>query len=209
MWWLLCWSACIYEHGFLRRTRHWKEWHHNTHSAADRGMLILIWQFSSSKASVKLLYSLSHEAQWCLYGNFIRTLEQDIRHWNVIFKVLFLHSHPHKWQTVDNGKYTIRKCKTCLHVCLFSPPPTKWEVLVSLHVDTNPQKCYKSWAKNTEQEQFLAQLWKHPRGQSPLLCTLLIPSCNFTVAAPSASVYISTNKIKLRSPSLNLEVFLS
>lgn len=63
-----------------------------------------------AQSVTKLLSSLSHEAQWCLYGNFMRPLKQDIGHWNVIFTAALFHNHPRRWWTFDNGKRVQTAC---------------------------------------------------------------------------------------------------
>lgn len=60
----------------------------------------------------KPLRSLSQEAQWCLHGNFMRTLKPDIGYWNVIFTEALYHSHLHRWWTFDSGKPTNRIWET-------------------------------------------------------------------------------------------------
>lgn len=61
-----------------------------------------------AQSLTKLLTPLSHEAQWCLYGNFMRPLKQHIRRWSVIFLTALFHNHPHRWWTSNSGKHTNR-----------------------------------------------------------------------------------------------------
>lgn len=60
----------------------------------------------------KPLSALSHEARWCLHGNFMRTLKPDIGPWNVIFTGVLHHSRPHRWWAFDSGKRMDRIQKT-------------------------------------------------------------------------------------------------
>lgn len=118
----------------------------------------------AAQSLTKLLSSLSHEAQWCLYGNFMRTLKQDIGQWNVIFKAALFHNHPHRWWTFDNGKHTNRIWKTCTNcMCSFPLRLSKGEGLVGLHVCTIlPRKCYRPWVLHVFR---VMSLWKHDTGQ--------------------------------------------
>lgn len=101
----------------------------------------------AAQSLTKLLSSLSYEAQWCLYGNFMRTLKQDIGRWNVIFKAALFHNHPHRWWTFDNGKHTNRIWKMRTNcMCTFPLHLSKDEGLAGLHVCIIlPRKCYRHW----------------------------------------------------------------
>lgn len=91
-----------------------------------------------AQSVTKLLSSLSHEAQWCLYGNFMRPLKQDIGHWNVIFTAALFHNLPQ--QVMDVWQW--KTCTNCM--CTFPLCLSKGEGLVGGHVCAIlPQKCYR------------------------------------------------------------------
>lgn len=72
----------------------------------------------AARSLTKLLSSLSHEAHWCLHGNFMRTLKQDIGGWNVIFKAALRHKHPRVmdiWQWKRYNSDVENKYKLELH----------------------------------------------------------------------------------------------
>lgn len=119
-----------------------------------------------AQSHTKLLSSLSHEAQWCLYGNFTRPLKQDIRHRNVIFTAALFHNYPHRWWMFDDGKHTNRIWRTCTNWMLSPLSRTggriSWGACMHCVSLKEPQALWAVCVKcnhNTGKKHLITHLW--------------------------------------------------